>query len=205
MMTRKLINFIRITIAGGVLFLVPVGAIVFILAKAISFLHGFSKPITARLPFENVAGVGVNTLMSVILLLLLCFLAGIFMKTKLAKRIIQWLEDRVLVYVPGYSYIRARSTEWFSDEKTSTWKPASIFVDDNEVICFVIDETEDYCSIFLPSAPVPSSGSICVREKRNVTFLPINVAEAVSMIRQFGKGASSSINKVKNDVFENRK
>src|SRR6185295_9359103 len=135
-MPGKIANFIRITIAGGILFLIPVGAIIFIMAKAIGFLYRLSKPITARLPFQNVAGVGVNTLMSIILLLLACFLAGIFMRTKLAKRITQWLEDRVLVYVPGYAYIRARSTDWFSEEKTSSWKPASIFVDDNEVICF---------------------------------------------------------------------
>jgi len=204
-MATRLGSFIRITIAGGILFLIPVGAIVFIMAKTIGFLYGLSKPITARLPFKNVAGVGVNTLLSIILLLLLCFLAGIFMRTRLARRIVQWLEDRVLVYVPGYSYIRARSKDWFSDEKTSTWKPASIFVDDNEVICFVTDETEDYYSLFLPSAPTPSSGSICVREKNKVTLLPLTVSETVSMIRQLGKGASSSIAKVKNEVFGNRK
>lgn len=204
-MATKLGNFIRITIAGGILFLIPIGAIIFILAKTINFLYDLSRPITARLPFRNVAGVGVNTLMSIILLLLVCFLAGIFMKTKLARNIVQWLEDRVLVYVPGYSYLRARSTDWFGKGKTDNWKPATVFIDDNEVICFVIDETDDYCSIFLPSAPVPSSGSVCVREKEKVTFLPINVAEAVSMIRQFGKGASSSIGKVKNEVFGNRK
>jgi len=127
------------------------------------------------------------------------------MRTRSAKKIVQWLEDRVLVYVPGYSYIRARSTDWFSDEKTNTWKPATIFVDDNEVICFVVDESGDYCSIFLPSAPVPSSGSICVREKKNVTFLTTSVSETVAMIRQFGRGASISVEKVKNEVFENRK
>jgi uncharacterized membrane protein len=204
-MLRKLAKFIRITIAGGLLFIIPVGAITFIIAKTITFLYNLSKPITAKLPFRNVGGVGVNTLMSVILLLLMCFLAGIFMKTRLAKKITQWLEDRVLVYVPGYSYIRARSTDWFSKGNSDNWKPASIFVDDNEVICFVIDETEDYYSIFLPSAPTPSSGSICVREKNKVTFLPLTVAETVSMIRQLGKGASSSIEKVKNEVFENRK
>jgi uncharacterized membrane protein len=204
-MAGKFANFFRITIAGGILFLVPVGVIVFMIAKVVGVLYQLSRPITARLPFKNVAGIGVNTLMSVILLWLTCFLAGIFMRTKLARRIISWLEERVLIYIPGYSYIRARTTDMFSKEKTEAWKPATIFVDDNEVICFVIDETEDYCSIFLPSSPVPSSGSICVRKKANVTFLPIKVAEAVSMIRQFGKGASSSVEKVKNEVFENRK
>lgn len=201
----KLTNFIRITIAGGILFLIPVGVIIVILARTVSFLYNLASPITARLPFKNVAGIGVNTLVCIIMLLLICFLAGIFMRTKFAKKIVRWLEDRVLVFVPGYSYIRARSTDWFSDEKTHTWKPATIFVDDNEVICFVIDESGDYYSIFLPSAPVPSSGSICVREKKNVTFLPLSVSETVAMIRQFGRGASTSFEKVKSEVFENRK
>src|SRR5678815_3505816 len=102
---RKLADFFRITIAGGMLFLIPVGAIIFILAKTINFLYNLARPITARLPFKNVAGIGVNTLVSIILLLLICFLAGIFMRTNLARKMTQWLEDRVLVYVPGYSYI----------------------------------------------------------------------------------------------------
>jgi uncharacterized membrane protein len=193
---KKLIDFIKISIAAGILFLIPVMVIGLVLAKVIGFLYNLSKPITAKLPFENVGGVGVNTIMSIILLLLACFLAGLFMRTELAKRVVQWLEDRVLIYIPGYSYIRARTTDLFSKEKTENWKPASIFVDDNEVLCFVIDETEDYCSIFLPSSPSPSSGSVVVREKTLVTYLPINMSEAVSMIRQFGKGASGPIQKV---------
>jgi uncharacterized membrane protein len=157
---KKIIDFIKISIAAGILFLIPVMVILLVLAKVIGFLYNLSKPITARLPFENVGGIGVNTIMSIILLLLISFLAGIFMRTKLAKKIIQWLEDRVLVYIPGYSYIRARTTDLFSKEKIDNWKPASIFVDDNEVLCFVIDETEDYCSIFLPSSPSPSSAAL---------------------------------------------
>src|SRR5262245_59764031 len=112
-MAAKFAKFVRITIAGGIVFLIPVGVIIFIRAKTIDFLYRLSRPITVRLPFKNVAGVGVNTIMSIILLLLICFLAGVFMKTKLAKKIIQWLEDHVLIFVPGYSYIRARSTDWF--------------------------------------------------------------------------------------------
>jgi uncharacterized membrane protein len=196
-MIKRLANFVRITVAGGILFLIPVIVIVLVLAKAFSFIGGISKTIAHKLSIVQIAGVGAASLISIILLLLICFVAGIFMKTKMGKKIIAWLEDRVLVYIPGYSYIRARSTDLFSEEKTNGWKPASVFVDDNEVICFVIDETEDYCSIFLPSAPTPSSGSICVREKNKVTFLPINVSEAVSMIRQFGKGAAVPFQNIK--------
>ena len=193
----KFLKFIRATIAGGMLFLIPVVAIIFILAKAFSILRNISKPIAATLPFTNVAGIADDTIITIILLLLICFLAGIFMRTRLANQIVKWLQDRVLVYIPGYSYIQALSTDWFSKERTANWKPASIFIDDNEVICFVVDETEDYYSIFLPSAPSPSSGSICVRKKKDVTLLPITISDTVKMIRQLGKGSSQPIQQIK--------
>jgi uncharacterized membrane protein len=192
---RKLANFVKVTIAGGILFLVPVGAIVFVMAKLFDFLRSLASPIVQKFHFTRILGVGPTTLISIVLLLLACFLAGIFMRTQLAKRIVKWLENRVLVYIPGYAYIQARSAEWFSDERTNNWKAATVFIDDNEVLCFVIDESDEFCSIFLPSAPMPSSGTVSVRAKNIVTYLPISVSEAVSMIRQFGKGAAEVIRK----------
>jgi len=166
----KLLSYVRATIAGGLLFLIPLMVIIFVISKVFGLLRVLAKPLAAALPFTQLAGVGVITLITIILLLLVCFVAGIFMNTKLAHRIVKWLEERVLVYIPGYAYIHARSTEWFSDETHNNWKPASIFFDDNEVICFVIDETDDRCSIFVPDVPTPSSGSICVREKTRSHF-----------------------------------
>ena len=82
-------------------------------------------------------------------------------------------------------------------EGTSKWKPASVFIDDNEVICFVIDESENYCTVYMPSAPSPSSGAVGARERSKVTYLPLTVNETFLMIRQFGKGAASQIEKLK--------
>jgi len=139
------------------------------------------------------------TLISIILLVIMCLAAGLFMRTSIAQRFVKWLEDKVLVYIPGYSYIKARSEDSLTAAGTN-WRPAFVFIDDNEVLCFVIDETENYCSIFLPSAPSPSSGTVCVREKKLVTFLPINMTEAVFIIRQFGKGGAAVIGKVKSET-----
>jgi len=201
---QKLLNFIKVTIAGGILFLIPVVAIIFIVGRAFGLLQNIARPIAKALPFTRVAGVGVLTLISIILLLVVCFLAGIFMRTRMARTIIKWLEDRVLIYIPGYAYIHERSTEWLSNQRTSSWRPATVYIDDNEVLCFVIDEGEDYCSIFFPSAPVPSSGSVSARPKKFVTYLPISVSEAVLIIRQFGKGAAAVIDKVKPDRREEK-
>jgi uncharacterized membrane protein len=141
--------------------------------------------------------------LSVLLLLLICFIAGLFIKSKSAQKVKSRLEDNFLVYIPGYIYLRTVSSQLLTKESTQTWKPATILVDDNEVICFVIDETENYCSLFLPSAPTPSSGSVCVREKSIVKFLPITTAETVLLIKQFGKGGAAVFEKMKTGMIKN--
>jgi uncharacterized membrane protein len=193
---KKPIDFIKTTIVGGILVLIPIVVCIIILTKVFNFLQRFSDIIAKALPFTNVAGVGISTLISIVLILLICFLAGAFMGTKFMKRIIVWMEDRVLVYIPGYAYIKARSTSVLIKEGTDEWKPATVFIDDNEVICFVIDESENYFTIFLPSAPTPSSGTVCAREKTKVKFLSLTVAQTILLIKQFGKGAAKEIEKL---------
>ena len=194
---NKFLGFLRVTIAGGVLFLIPLIVIIVLLKKAIGFLRSAVEPLAVYIPLKHVAGLGVVTLLSIILLLIICFLAGLLMRTRVAKKIKSTLEDNVLSYIPGYSYVKAIFSGTLDSASQDNWKPATIFVDDNEVLCFVIDESEHYCSIFLPAAPSPSSGSVCVREKSLVRYLPLQVSQANMIIRRFGKGAASVLEKIR--------
>ena len=194
---KKLVTFIKVTIAGGVVFLVPLGVVIIILSKLFNFIQPLSNTLVQKLPITKIAGVGIATLISIIFLFLISFVAGLLIKTKLAQGMIRGLEDHVLIYIPGYSALKALSTHVLTKEGTDKWKPASVFIDDNELICFVIDESENYCTVFMPSAPSPSSGTVGAREKSKVTYLPLTVNEAFLLIRQFGKGAAREIEKLK--------
>ena len=76
---KKLIDFIRTTIVGGILVLIPIVVCIIILTKVFNFLQRLSDVIAKGLPFTNVAGVGISTLISIVLILIICFLAGAFM------------------------------------------------------------------------------------------------------------------------------
>jgi len=194
---QKIFHYIRLTFSGGLLFMIPLVVLIIVISKAISLLHPISKPLAEKLAFRDLPGIGIATILSVLIILILCFIAGLFIKSRPAQRIKSKLEDNVLVYIPGYSYLRTISSQAITKESTDNWKPASVLVDDNEVICFVIDETDNYCSLFLPSAPSPSSGTICVREKSIVKFLPISRGETILMIKQFGKGGAALFEKLR--------
>lgn len=194
---NKPFNFIKLTISGGLLFLIPVVVAIMVLAKAVHFLRSIVRPLAQQIPFTHVAGFGVVSILAILLLLLVCFLAGLFMRTPVAKKIKVWLEDGILSFIPGYAYLKELSMDTLAMKTNENWKPASILVDDNEVICFVVDETEHYCSLFIPDAPRPSSGSVCVRAKAEVRYLPIEMNEAKGLIRTFGKGAANILEKIR--------
>ncbi len=193
---KNLFNYIKLTIVGGALLLIPLFVLVAVIVKAGSLVKRIVTPIAHRLPFQ-IPGIAKETLLAILVLLLLCFLAGIFMHTGIAQRFKKLLEEDILVHIPGYSYLQALSTDKLTNSHSSTWKPATVQIDGNEVICFVIDETEHYCSIFFPSAPVPSSGTVCAREKQDVRYLPISVSETIAILRQLGKGSAAALEKIK--------
>lgn len=193
---KNLFNYIKLTIVGGALLLIPLFVLVAVILKAGSLVKRIVTPIAHWLPFQ-IPGIAKETLLAILVLLFLCFLAGIFMHTAIAQRFKKILEEDILVHIPGYSYLQALSTDKLTNSHSSTWKPATVQIDGNEVICFVVDETEHYCSIFFPSAPTPSSGTVCARDKQDVRYLPISVSETFAILRQLGKGSAAALERIR--------
>ncbi|MFB6453899.1 DUF502 domain-containing protein [Chitinophaga sp. Hz27] len=188
--------YLKNTIASGMLMVISLFVLAFVIMRIILFTKKIVTPIAHHFPFQ-IPGIGKETLVTILLLLVLCFLAGLFMKSNMAQRFHKWLEDNILMHIPGYSYIRALSTDVLTSGHQSAWKPASILIDGNEVICFVIDETENYCSIFFPSAPSPTSGTVSARQKEDIRYLSATVAETIGIIRRSGQGAAEILEKIR--------
>jgi uncharacterized membrane protein len=187
---KKFSDFAKATLSGGILFILPVIVLIIILNRFLSFLRDVVRPFAEKIPYTKVAGLGVITLLSILLLLLACLVAGLFMRTVIAQQIKKILDEQVLIFIPGYSYLQAMSATKLDVQSQQHWKPATVNIDECEVLCFVTEETEHFCSIFLPDSPLPTSGSISVKDKTQVQFLPLTVAQANTMIRRFGKGAA---------------
>ncbi|GAO42597.1 hypothetical protein [Flavihumibacter petaseus] len=188
-------QFVKNTIIGGLLLMIPLVCVILVGGKALQLVRKLISPITNRLQDRNIAGVGLGFILTAVVLIFLCFIAGLLMKTPTAKKFKQFLENQVLVYIPGYFYIQAISNEKLDTAATSNWKPAVFIADENETICFVTDESPGHYSIYIPACPSPSTGSVVSRKKEDVRLLPITVPEALSMIRQFGKGAATAVEK----------
>src|SRR5262245_43272621 len=106
MLAQGKLRFLRTTIAGGVLFLVPVIVIVTILEKAFVLAHKIVAPIASHLPFQSIIGVAINKVLAITLLVGVCFLAGLLARTAMARRCVEWLETSLLSNIPGYEFMK---------------------------------------------------------------------------------------------------
>ena len=103
---KAISHFLRITVLGGVLFLTPIVVLAFILGKAFDLARRGLKPVTAIIPDRFVSGVTMEGILAIVLIAILCFLAGLFARTRPAQRIIAELEFSVLSKVPAYEYLK---------------------------------------------------------------------------------------------------
>mgnify|MGYP001814417303 FL=1 len=70
-------EFVRTTVLGRLLFLLPLVVAVAVLGKALSIVHTLAEPLLGQLSVETIAGAAIIHIVSVLLLVLVCFLAGL--------------------------------------------------------------------------------------------------------------------------------
>ena len=107
---KAISHFLRTTILGGVLFLAPIVVLLFVLSKAFEIARRGLKPVAAIIPDRLVSGTATEAILAIVLIALLCFLAGLFARTRPAQQIVAELESTVLSKIPAYEYLKQAGT-----------------------------------------------------------------------------------------------
>jgi hypothetical protein len=117
---KQLLTFLKATLLGGVIFVLPAWLAVLLVAKALTKLQVLVKPVSTHLP----ESVGHPRLLAVILLLALCFVIGLIIQTAIGAQVKLIVEQRVLEKLPGYTTLRGFAAQLSEFEKTSNFQPA---------------------------------------------------------------------------------
>jgi len=182
-------------IKGIMLFLLPVMLLLFIFGKAIDIVQGIIHPIKNYLPDDTIMGVGLITLISILLILLLCYLAGILSEKKGVKKFVTAMEDNVLVFIPGYAMIKSRAGEAVG-HTDDEWKVVMVGEDDDWKLGIEVDKQPGgYCTIFFPEPPDAKSGEMKLIHESKLKPMDMPVSKLVGIIRKYGQGASALVEK----------
>ncbi|ANE53405.1 hypothetical protein SY85_09975 [Flavisolibacter tropicus] len=187
---KKIYPIIRTTIAGGFLFLLPLVVLILIFRKASGLLQTLLHPLLKPIEDITFIGVALYNLIAVILLLAICFIAGLLAKTKPATNLINHLEVSILGLIPGYNVLKnqTHSIVGFEDQ---TLDVVLARVDDGWQLSFLIEKVhDDLYTVFIPNAPTPFSGSVYHLESDKIIKTTITKKQAIICIRQFGLGSA---------------
>jgi uncharacterized membrane protein len=100
MSDKPKVQFFLSTAIGGVLFLLPVVIMGVVLFKAAGIMMIVATPMADFIPVDSIGGVALANILALLLVILLCFLAGLVARHALAGKVVGQLESKVLVNVP---------------------------------------------------------------------------------------------------------
>jgi len=187
-------EFLKTTIIGGLMFLVPVILIVVILSHAMRLAAGIAAPIAEKFATTQVAGVAVVTIVAALVLLILSFLAGLVARTGLGRRVSHWFEDSLLGSLPQYRMIKTMADGLTQVEGANDLKPALVSIEGGWQVGYVLEQVRDgWIAVFLPQAPTPMSGNVMYMPAERVRPLHMPIGEAMLLIKRLGVGSAKAL------------
>lgn len=203
---KVIAEFVKVTLAGGVLFLVPVVLTVILVREALKLAGKVLAPVARLVPAETVAGIVVADLLAVAAVLALCFAAGLFIRTQTGHTFGDRLERVVLRHMPGFTIFKSLTSGMVGLGSGSNVAVALARIEDAWGLCFVLERHETgVFTVFVPSAPIPAAGSIYYPTEDRLQLLNVPVAEAVACIMRLGVGSRELLDSQRQLVEERRR
>lgn len=187
-------QFVKTAVIGGIVFLVPFVVLIIVIGKALEVTGAIAAPLTARFPMQAVGAVAISHLLAVLILVLVCFAAGLLARTRAARRLVESLESRFLSKLPPYALLKTKTQSLLSPEDVEGMTPVVVRFDDCWQIAFEIEPVQDdKVALFLPGAPDPWSGLVCVVTRDRVTPLDVSIPFVAKLEKRLGRGARDAI------------
>lgn len=184
-------KFIKTTVIGGLLFILPLILIIVLIEKAIHLLQGPVQKLLPMFAGFDVAGVTLISLATLLGLIVLCFLAGLLARTAIATRALASVEDKVLGNLPGYQLFKDISTRVAGMDNDGNTQVGLIAEGDGWRLCLILDTAGDWLTIYMPDGGPAggTAGEVRLMPASQVVVTDVTWLPLVASLRRGGRGA----------------
>ena len=183
-------EFAANAVIGGVLILLPVYLAVLLLLKGMQSVVGLVRPISALLP----DWVPAEDLLSVLAVLIVCFVVGAAVRTRPGRVVRERLEMLFFGRLPGYALFRSLTQRMAGKSEENVWKPALAEIEDALVPAFIVEELDDgRFTVFVPSVPTPFAGAVYILGRDRVHPVDIPFTQAIKTVSRWGSGSKDLV------------
>ena len=104
-----MLRFLKTTVVGGILFLVPIVIFMVFTNKALQITNKPANPVADLLNINSIGGAAVVDVLAIGILVLICFIAGLAAQIAGAKKFSRFLEINVLEKIPAYALLKTKN------------------------------------------------------------------------------------------------
>ena len=183
-------NFIRTTILGGLVFLVPVVAFALVIDTVFQFMLAVAEPMADVFPIDFVGGVAIANIIAALIILLICFIAGLIARAGPAQKLADTVENAILSKIPGYSLVKGLASS-LTPEKTADMHPVLVTLGYSRRVGMEVENIgDDRVAVYFPGSPNAWSGEVHVVGREQVERLEKPLGVVIEHAEQLGKGSS---------------
>tara|TARA_S200000501_G_scaffold378822_1_gene443979 strand:- start:4539 stop:5150 length:612 start_codon:yes stop_codon:yes gene_type:complete len=194
--SKRFINFLKTTAIGGLLFLLPLIVLAALFGQIAPIVVSVASFLNEYIPVKTATGIAILVGLSIALILLLCFTAGMFARWSLGRKISVAFEKRLALLFPRYSVLKDQMADTIGGNETRPqMKPVLVMFDEYQRIAFETerDEKKGLATIYLPGSPDPWSGKVVILKLERVTRLDTDFGHAAATCEQVGRGSIATI------------
>jgi uncharacterized membrane protein len=184
---KALTQFLKVTLVGGLLVVLPVWLSLLLLLKAISSALKLLQPIAKMVPQKVVH----HDVVALCLLIAICFAVGLLIRTRFGQQIGDWLDEHLLGRIPGFRLIHGMIRQFAGKKGEQSFQPALVEIEEALVPGFIVEKHADgQFTVFVSSSPTPMAGSIYILQPERVHPVDVPLHKAIVCVTKWGAGAA---------------
>ncbi len=193
---NRIKTFIKTSVVGGLVVLLPAALLLLIFKWLFNWITDIIQPLTnlvlAREQFQEF----VADVIVIGIILVICFVVGTVVKTKVGRYIQENLENRILKIAPGYPTIKSIIMQFIGKKKSPFSSVALVrpFENDTLMTAFITDTHDNnWYTVFVPTGPNPTTGFVFHLKGKYVQGINVAVEEALRTVISCGAGSTHLI------------
>ena len=192
---KKIIDFLKTTIVGGLFVLLPIILLYLALGKVIEVLVAMATPFADLFFPGRFNDTRFPVLVAIMLLIVVSFILGLLMLSGTSRRFGNWIERIILGRLPAYNALKSLTAGFADSQQESSFKPAFLrHADSSKEFVYIVESHGDgNLTLMIPWTPTPFAGSIKIVPEDQVDLLNVKMGELTEILSHWGIGAKNLI------------
>jgi len=189
---KTIIKFIKTTVVGGVVVIIPTAIIILVLAEVYKKLILVTDPLTKNMTLGPLTNAIIAIFIVVLVIIFMFFIAGLLLNSFWGRGIRKWLESTIFERIPMYSTLK-QITQRVAGIENSNFPVVEVdlYGTDIKVLGVVIEKLEDgRLMVYAPYSPVVTVGQLYVVPEDRVKVLDSSIPDALNCLSKMGLEAN---------------